>query len=322
MDRAAGRRWDATVSGRIHDDEADTSRDVVRALLAEQCPQWAELTPHQLLTTGSDNAVWRIDPPGAASLLVRLPRTDSAARSLATELRLLPAVAGQLPVAVPRVVHAGAPSRYFPHEWAVLTWLDGEDAWTRRADLVDPHGDELAHDLAGLSRALATVTGVDVPSRVPGMRGGPLLPLLDDLEDWLTDERYDAAGLLDVAAVRRSAAESAEAAEDEVVPDRFVHGDLIPGNVLVGQGRLTAVIDWGGAGIGDAALDLVPAWAILSPRARQVFRDATGATDAAWLRGRAFALQQAVGGVLYYTPKGHELGAVMRRSLDWVLSDR
>ncbi len=122
--------------------------------------------------------------------------------------------------------------------------------------------------------------------------------------------------------MRRSAAESAEAALDEVVPDRFVHGDLIPGNVLVTHGRLSAVIDWGGAGIGDAALDLVPAWAILDRGGRGVFRAATGATPAAWLRGRAFALEQAVGGVLRYVPTRHTLAAVMQRSLDWILTDR
>lgn len=313
--------WDAVVSRRIHDSETDTSRAVVLSLLEAHCPQWAGLEPRQLLTSGTDNAMWRIDPPEGRPLVVRLPRTDGAAESLAKELVVLPAIAGRLTIATPKIAYAGQSGRLFPHPWAVVEWLDGSDAWEARLSLLDPRGDALAEDLAQTVIDISGLSDIEVPNRVPGSRGGPLLPLLDRLDDWLADEKWNANGLLDVGAVRHSAAESAEAALEEVVADRFVHGDLIPGNVLVAHGRLRAVIDWGGAGIGDAALDLVPAWAILDRRGRDVFRAATGATHASWLRGRAFALEQAVGGVLYYVPRGHTLGAVMQRSLNWILTE-
>jgi aminoglycoside phosphotransferase (APT) family kinase protein len=313
--------WDAGMSQRIHDHESDTSRAVVLALLESHCPQWTGLEPRQLLTSGTDNAMWRIDPPGATSLVVRLPRTQGAADSLTKELIVLPALAGRLPVNVPTIAYAGSPGPLFPHPWAVVEWIDGSDAWEARLAVWDPDADALAEDLAQTVIAIGGLSDIDVPHRVPGSRGGPLLPLLSRLDEWLTDEKWNAEGLLDIEAVRRSAAESAEAALDEVVAARFGHGDLIPGNVLVTRGRLSAVIDWGGAGIGDAALDLMPAWAILDRRGRDLFRDATGATHAAWLRGRAFALEQAVGGVLYYVPRGHTLGAVMQRSLDWILTE-
>lgn len=309
------------MSQRIHDSETDTSRAVVLALLEAHCPPWAGLEPRQLLTSGTDNAMWRIDPPEGRPLVVRLPRTAGAAESLTKELVVLPAIAGRLPIAVPKIAYAGSPDPLFPHPWAVIEWLEGSDAWEARLSLMDPGGDALAEDLAQTVIAIGGLSDINVPNRVPGSRGGPLLPLLDRLDQWLTDEKWNADGLLDVAAVRHSAAESADAALEEVVDDRFVHGDLIPGNVLVTRDRLSAVIDWGGAGIGDAALDLVPAWAILDRGGREVFRSATGATHASWLRGRAFALEQAVGGVLYYVPRGHTLGAVMQRSLDWILTD-
>lgn len=313
--------WDARMSQRIHDHEVDTSARVVLALLEAHCSQWAGLEPRQLLTSGTDNAMWRITPGHGRALVVRLPRTDGAAASLTKELTVLPSLTGRLPVRVPTIAYAGRSSPHFPHPWAVLEWLDGEDAWTARATVSDPHGHALAEDLAATVLAIGSITDLDVPNRVPGTRGGPLLPLLERLETWLTDEEWDADRWVDVAAVRRCAAESAETAGSEIVPDRFVHGDLIPGNVLLTDRRLSAVIDWGGAGIGDAALDLVPAWAILDRGGREVFRAATGATDSAWLRGRAFALEQAVGGVLYYRPRGHTLGAVMQRSLDSILAD-
>ncbi|KGN38956.1 phosphotransferase [Knoellia subterranea KCTC 19937] len=290
-------------------------------MLAEHCPQWADLEPQQLLTSGTDNAMWRLTPASGPGLVVRLPRTEGAAASLTKELGLLPALNGRLPVSVPTIAYAGPSSDAFPHPWAVVEWLDGSDCWSARDEIAGRQGIELAEDLAAAVTALRDVRDVDVPNRVPGMRGGPLLPLLEDLEGWLTEERWSAGALVDVAAVRRSAAESAESAAAEEVPDRFVHGDLIPGNVLVNHGRLSALIDWGGAGIGDAALDLTPAWAILDRHARETFREATGATDAAWLRGRAFALQQAVGGVLYYVPRRHVLGEVMTRTLARILDD-
>lgn len=100
-----------------------------------------------------------------------------------------------------------------------------------------------------------------------------------------------------------------------------MHGDLIPGNVLTIDGRLSAIIDWGGAGHGDIAQDLTPAWAILDGDGRSIFRGELEADSAAWLRARACALEQAVGGVLYYVPRRHPLGDVMARTLGRILAD-
>jgi aminoglycoside phosphotransferase (APT) family kinase protein len=90
---------------------------------------------------------------------------------------------------------------------------------------------------------------------------------------------------------------------------------------LVTDGRLTSIIDWGSAGCGDRAQDLAPAWAVLERGSRAVFRAAIEVDDAAWVRGRTFKLEQAVGGVLYYAPRGHSLGDVMARTLERILQD-
>jgi aminoglycoside phosphotransferase (APT) family kinase protein len=118
--------------------------------------------------------------------------------------------------------------------------------------------------------------------------------------------------------VRRCAAEALEVAHDPVDVG-FVHGDLIPGNLLVAAHRLSAIIDWGGAAYADLAQDLAPAWALFDERTRPVFREAVGANEATWLRARAFELEHAVGGVLYYTPRRHPLGDVMARTLRRIL---
>jgi aminoglycoside phosphotransferase (APT) family kinase protein len=196
-------------------------------------------------------------------------------------------------------------------------WWTGGDA---RDELLEPHDELLALDLAAAVRTLATVTGLDVPQRQPGDRGGPIIPLLDRLQRWLDDPRWQAKDLIDVEAIRRSAAETREVAE---VPtgSGFLHGDLIPGNILVESGRLTSIIDWGGAGIGDPAQDLGVAWAVLGSKARQTFRHSLEIDEPMWLRARAFELEHAVGGVLYHTPRKHQLADVMSRALNRILAE-
>jgi aminoglycoside phosphotransferase (APT) family kinase protein len=305
---------------KIHDYETDTSEAVVRALLQEQCAEWSDLPVSYLRTSGTDNAMWRIHCAHTTDLVVRLPRTEKAAAAVAKELALLPILERVLPgVNVPTLQHHGLPASVFLYPWAVLEWLDGVDAWTARNDIVDSNSDGYALDVAKAVHAIGSVVGVDVPGRKPGDRGGPIGPLLDRLEEWLTDPQWDSGGLLDAAAVRRCADESREVGD--ATQTRFVHGDLIPGNVLVHKNRLSAVVDWGGAGIGDPAQDLAPAWSLFAKRGRAVFRDAIDASPEDWLRARAFELEHAVGGILYYRPKNHPLGDVMTRTLHRILTD-
>lgn len=309
------------MSERIHDDEPDTSERVVRSLLESECPQWSRSPVEYLATSGTDNAMWRIRVDDGADVALRLPRRAEAARGIVHETSVLRRVErcslGE-GVATPRVRHLGEPQDVFPHHWSILEWIDGADAWTGRHDLDGRPLDRLAADLAEAVTAIGTIDVDDIRLRSAGSRGGPLLPLLRRLDVWLDDPEWDAAALIDVAAVRRLVAEALEVV-DEPVKEGFVHGDLIPGNLLVDDGRLTAVIDWGGAGRGDLAQDLAPAWAVLTAAERAAFKSAVGPDDAAWIRGRTFELEHAVGGILYYVPRRHPLGDVMTRTLGQIL---
>lgn len=109
--------------------------------------------------------------------------------------------------------------------------------------------------------------------------------------------------------------ECREAAADDRAPV-LVHGDLIPGNILVADGRVTAVLDWGALGPADPAQDLTPAWSMLDAAGAIAFRDVLDVDASSWLRGRGFALEQAVGGIVTYAPRRHPLGAVLQRTLD------
>lgn len=297
---------------RIHDDEPDTGRATVRLLLAEQAPDLAALALRPLRSSGTENALYRLGD----HLVVRLPRTPSAVTSLDLELAWLPRLAGVLPAAVPQVERAGVPGPAYPHRWAVLRWLPGRDAWATR-DRPEWFGADLGHRLAEVVGALRARPVDGAPARLPGERGGPLAALDEAVERWLA--QGDA--LLDVGAVRRVWHGCREAAGDDIAAV-LLHGDLIPGNLLLARGRLSAVIDWGGLGAGDPAQDLDPAWSVLDADGAQAFREALEVDDAQWQRARGFALEQAIGAVVYYTPRRHPLADVMRRTLERLLAGR
>lgn len=307
---------------RIHDDEPDTSEATVRALLRAQCPQWSASPLEALATSGTDNAMWRVAGSDQDDVVVRLPRRPGAAANVGTELDVLTRLSTSSlrdVVDTPSVRHVGEPEEVFPHRWCVLGWLPGVDAWTERKAL-DGALDAIALDVADAVRTIGSFTDMPGAARRLGDRGGPIGPLLDRLDWWLTDPGWDAPARIDVDAVRRLAYEARETLAERV-PTRFVHGDLIPGNVLIGDGRLSAIIDWGGAGWGDPAQDLAPAWSIFEGTSRRIFQAAVDVDDATWIRARTFELEHAVGGVLYYGPRRHPLGDVMARTLARILAD-
>ncbi|WP_410674406.1 aminoglycoside phosphotransferase family protein [Amycolatopsis sp. cmx-4-68] len=265
--------------GRMHADEHLIHTALVRRLLRGQFPRWADLPLERLASGGTVNAVYRLGD----ALTIRLPLTAAGAGDVAKEHRVLAVLEG-LPVAVPEVAAVGEPAEGYPWPWAVHRWLDGEPA---------VEGDP-APGLAEFVLALRA-TRADGP---PAYRGKPLATVdqatrgaIDELSR--TDEPFDAD------AARAVWTEALEAPQ-WTGPPCWLHSDLMPGNLLLRDGRLAGVLDWATAGLGDPACDLVPAWNLLPAPARPVFRDAVGADDAAWARGRGWALSMAVLQLPYY----------------------
>ncbi|MEV7099006.1 aminoglycoside phosphotransferase family protein [Amycolatopsis sp. NPDC051045] len=267
--------------GRMHADEHAIDAGLVRRLVRGQFPRWADLPVTPLASGGTVNAVYRL----GTGLTVRLPLTSGGAGDIAKEARIRTALGG-LPVAVPAVLARGEPAEGYPWPWTVHGWLDGEPALEGR--------DAPARELAKFVLALR-VNRADGP---PANRGKPLSAVdqatrraIDELSR--TDEPFDAAAALAVWA-------EALDAPPWTGPPCWVHADLMPSNLLLREGRLSGVLDWATAGLGDPACDLIPAWNLLSAAARPVFRDVVGADDATWARGRGRALSMAVLQLPYY----------------------
>ncbi len=269
-------------AARMHADDIETDVALIRRLLSGQFPQWMDLPISRVTSYGTDNDIYRLGD----QLAVRLPRRPGwAVAQVQLEARWLPKLAPQLPLALPAQVAMGHPAERYPFHWAVYEWLPGSDANGTIGDL-----NQAAVDLAGFITALRRVDTTGAHPRIPHARGGPLA----EADEMVHSSVAQLGNRIDRDAVLRSWAESLSAPEWDR-PDVWVHGDLLPGNLLVADGRLSAVIDFGGLNVGDPACDLQPAWNIFTGDSRQRFRAELGADDASWLRGRGWALQAVIG---------------------------
>ena len=292
---------------KMHAGEVDTDTALVRRLLAGQFPQWADLAIEQVVSYGTDHDIYRLGDHLAA----RLPRIGWATGQAAKEREWLPKLAPHLPLAVPVQRAIGHAAESYPFDWSVYEWLPGENANGTIDDL-----DQAAVALAGFVKALRTIDVTGAHPRPPGSRGAPLAELDKDV-------RRSIAALgdrIDTDAALRSWEEALNAPEWDG-EDVWVQGDLLPGNLLVVDGRLSAVIDFGCLNVGDPACDLQPAWNVFADDSRARYRAELEADDASWLRGRGWALYQAVMALPYYWDTNPGMIRQASHALAQVLAD-
>lgn len=298
----------------MHDYEIETSPELVRCLLAEQFPHWAGLPITRVASGGTDNALYRIGD----DLVARLPFLPSDGQ-VEKEWRWLPLLAPHLPLEVPAPLALGEPGADYPVRWSVCRWLEGEQVTRERlTDL-----SQAARDLAGFILALRAIDPAGGPlygSHNFG-RGAPLATRDGDVRASLAALRAMLPDDFDWDAAETAWAESLNAPVWDGAP-LWIHGDLYGPNLLARDGRLSAVIDFGGLGVGDPACDLMVAWHLLDRGARAVFRAALDADDAMWARGRGWALSMALIALPYYLHTNPAMVAMSRYTIAQVLGDR
>jgi aminoglycoside phosphotransferase (APT) family kinase protein len=258
---------------------------LVQQLVRTQFPQWAELPVVPVENGDWDNRTFRLGD----RMSVRLPRALAYVAQVEKEHRWLPLLRPHLPLPIPVPVGRGAPGAGYPWPWSIYGWLDGKPA----------HGERLrgsvgwGHFAADLAHFLVALRGIDArngPVAGPHNfhRGGSLAVydaetrqsigmLADEIDVAIVTEVWDLA-----------------LATSWQGPPVWVHGDVAETNLLVKDGRLNAVIDFGCAGVGDPSCDLVIAWTFLDPVNREIFRSAVALDPATWKRARGWAIWKAL----------------------------
>lgn len=291
---------------KMHPDEIDIDAAQVGKLIATQFPRWAGLALRPVASSGTVNALYRLGD----DKVVRLPRVDWSLDDSDKTHEWLPRIASWLPVDVPMPLAQGRPGEGYPWNWSVYRWLDGDNPDPDH--LSDPDG--LALDLAEFIQALRRIDATDGPE---AYRGGPLARQ----DRGALEAISQLHGLIDTPAAT-DAWERALAAPPWLGKPVWLHGDLLPGNLLVTGGRLRAVIDFEAMGIGDPACDLIIAWSLMPAGARQVFRHAVDVDDATWDRGRGWALAIALIQLPYYRHTNPTMAANALLIIREILRDR
>ena len=288
----------------MHEDEVDIDAALVRALLDEQFPELASSPIEPVASNGTVNAIFRLGP----DLCVRLPRVARWGRDLSKEARWLPQLAPQLSLAVPEPVAVGEPGAGYPFPWAIFRWIDGETYETDRVDDERRAAVDLAQFVTELRRI--DITGAPRSGRSP----------LADLDELTRGAIASLPDSMDRDAITAAweRGRDAPAWDGEAV---WRHCDLLPPNLLVAAGRLAAVIDFGGVGVGDSAHDVIAAWSVFGATGRATFRHALDVDDATWERARGVALHQALLIIPYYPDTNPAFVTMAERTVGHVLED-
>ena len=295
---------------KMHADEFTIDLSLVQDLLASQFPQWSTLPLKKVKSAGTSNAMYRLGD----NMVVRLPRTPGAVLQAGKEQTWLPKLTPHLPLATPVLLAKGNPTTAYPRHWSIYQWIQGETATS--TSFTDPH--QATKDIAQFIKSLRQIDTMGAPH--PGdhnfHRGVPLITRDQETRDAIVtlSELFDARAM---TAVWESALEAAKWQEAPL----WVHGDLQPANLLTYNGRLCAVLDFGGLAVGDPACDLQVAWNLFSHEARNTFRDVILADDDSWTRGRGWALSVSVIALPYYQETNPILAGIARRTITEILTE-
>lgn len=270
----------------MHSDQVDTSPALLQRLLAAQFPDWADLPISLVDSYGTDHDIYRI----GEQLSARMPRIASAIDQAVKEAEWLPKLAPLLPLDIPEPIAMGSPAEEYPFEWSICRWLPGNNANGTIDDL-----DQAAVDLAAFVAALRLIDTTGAHQRQRRNRGAPLI----ELDEAVRRSISELGDRIDGSAALESWQRSLEA-DPWPGPECWLHGDLLPGNILVVDGRISAVIDFGGFNVGDPACDLQPAWNLFAGSSRRRYRAELEVDEASWQRGRGWTMYQAVTGLAYY----------------------
>lgn len=279
-------------------------------MIRDQFPHWSDRAVSAVHQSGTDHAIYRVGEELAARLPLRAGEPSAVRQQLLSEAHVLEEFATSTQFPSPEYVALGEPDENYPLPWMVQTWLPGQVA--------TPNGvatsDTIAEDLATL---IVELRSVDVDGRrfSGSGRGGDLTTH----DEWMETCFQHSEGLLEVSQLRASWGEFRQL--PRISADVMTHGDLIPQNILVTETQISGVLDAGGFGPADPALDLVAAWHLFDDTRRERVRSLLGCDDLEWRRAAAWAFQQAMGLVWFYIKSNPGMADLGRSTLRRIQED-
>lgn len=293
---------------KMHENELEIDEHLVHALLKSQCPKWADLPLTLIPSSGTDNALFRL----GNKFVIRLPRIEwehgSIHRSIQKEYEWLPKIARCLKISISEPIFKGSPDKYYPWPWLITKWNDGQNPSLEEGNEYEL----LANDLAQFLNNLHVIKIIGGP---PSRRGIPLVDLDNETRSAISKLEGEVS-ILEITSLWEHLANVPIWKKEPV----WVHGDFLPGNILVGNNRLCAVIDFSDVGIGDPACDLIIAWSLLNDRSRKIFRESLeDIDDNTWERGKGWALSIALIMLPYYKDTNPTLAILARRMIENVM---
>jgi aminoglycoside phosphotransferase (APT) family kinase protein len=292
------------VTNKMHAHERAIDKNLVKRLLAQQFPQLAKLPIEPISSAGTDNAIYRL----GNKMIIRLPRIASAAPHIVKEYTWLPRLAPYLSLAIPVPIAQGKPTEKYPWPWLIYQWLAGKNGTQVSFDL---------HQAAiALGNFVIDLHNIDTTNAPLSARSRPLHTVDHEVRAALNALH----GTIDVAAATKAWAKILATPPWDGTPV-WTHADLHAGNILVTRRKISAVIDFGMAGIGDPACDMMAAWTLLSAQTRDIFRSIVHTDDATWQRGRGWALSFGLIALPYYKDTNPILAKIALHTINEVIGD-
>ncbi|MFD0713055.1 aminoglycoside phosphotransferase family protein [Paenibacillus sp. GCM10027626] len=286
----------------------EINKELVSRLIKSQFPQWSDLRIEPVAKSGNDNRTFHL----GEDMSVRLPSHERYVPQVEKELFWLPKLSPYLSLPIPSPLAKGNPAEGYPWPWSVNRWIPGEKV---SHDNIISYN-QLAVDLASFLMELQAIAASDGPPSGAHnfYRSGSLTVYDEETKTALKNLE----SLIETSQFHQI---WDEALQSEWMGEAvWVHGDIAPGNLLVTDGRLCAVIDFGILGVGDPACDLAMAWTFFDDEGRRTFLAAMDCDKGMMNRARGWALWKAL--ITYDGNEKASAAAVeAKRTLDIILKD-
>lgn len=256
--------------------------DIVKLLICSQFPQWKDYEIRPVSFQGWDNRTFHLGD----TMLVRLPSNERYTSQTEKEQKWLPVLRDKLPFQIPELIAKGKPDKTFQYHWGIYKWIEGEIAGIELINDLNKFAKDLAYFLTQLYKVEAS--NAPLAGQHCFYRGAPLLTYDTETKRAIKN----LANFIDSESATEIWNNAAKTVWDK--SPVWFHGDFAASNLLVNNGKLSAVIDFGCCGAGDPSCDLAIAWTFLRGEAREIFKSELGLDEAAWHRGRAWALWKAL----------------------------